>query len=69
MINIGRAINKFANHTFGTYKRYTLMQSLSFYFACIFIINLAKTFPLPFLADSINEGTVANFLKKEGQWV
>lgn len=30
---------------------------------------VAKTFPLPFLADSINEGTVAEFVKKEGQWV
>lgn len=29
----------------------------------------AKTFPLPFLADSINEGTIAEFVKKEGQWV
>jgi hypothetical protein len=32
-------------------------------------INTGKTFPLPFLADSINEGTIAEFVKKEGQWV
>ena len=31
--------------------------------------NTAKTVPLPFLADSINEGTIAEFVKKEGQWV
>ena len=31
--------------------------------------NAANTIPLPFLADSINEGTIAQFLKKQGQWV
>ena len=69
MINLGKSLTKFTIQTLAYSKRYNLLQSLSFCFACSFIVISAKTFPLPFLADSINEGTVANFLKKEGQWV
>lgn len=28
-----------------------------------------KVFPLPQIADSITEGTIAEFTKKEGEWV
>ena len=33
------------------------------------ILKAEKVFPLPQIADSITEGTIAEFTKKEGEWV
>lgn len=41
----------------------TLAKSPIYFFASTFLSNLAKTVNLPFLADSINEGTIAGFVK------
>jgi 2-oxoglutarate dehydrogenase E2 component (dihydrolipoamide succinyltransferase) len=32
-------------------------------------IDAAKTVSLPFLAESITDGTIGQFLRKEGEWV
>ena len=33
------------------------------------LVNSEKVFPLPEIADSITEGVIAEFTKKEGEWV
>jgi len=45
------------------------LQSSSILLRKYHIFYSVKTINLPFLADSINEGTIAEFVKKQGQWI
>lgn len=50
-----------------------ILQAMSLNFSQLTKQNVfffaTKTINLPFLADSINEGTITEFVKKEGDWV
>jgi len=47
----------------------TYLQQNQLYVCRYFSRHSEKVFPLPQIADSITEGTIAEFTKKEGEWV
>ena len=68
MIHLSRQLTRLGGSLL-SHNKIKFTTQLKYSFAGIYWVNLEKVFPLPNIADSITEGVVAEFLKKEGEWV
>lgn len=69
MINIGRHIASFGKHLLTPSQYGPLSTRIHYSFAGTPLVISEKVFPLPEIADSITEGTIADYTKAVGDWV